>query len=233
MNQFQPVAGGVDRWVMPEAAMNAVVIADGGEALVVDPGTLPSRAATLLDAIVARGDRLVGVVITHAHWDHCFALGAMGGVPAYAHPAAIEELREHGEQQRQEVLGLAGPKTAAELRELDIVLPDTPVSDPVTVRVGAVDVELEPVGRAHTAGDLVVHVPAAAVTITGDLVETADDPQVAESGDVAGWLAALDRLASRAQPLLVPGHGDPCGHERLASHTAFFTHAVAGDGETG
>ena len=45
------IAPGVDRWVMPEASMSAVVVADAGEALVVDPGTLPSRAAELRAAI--------------------------------------------------------------------------------------------------------------------------------------------------------------------------------------
>lgn len=56
----------------------------------------------------------------------------------------------------------------------------------------------------------------------GDLVETADDPQADDSTDVTGWLLALDALEARAQPLLVPGHGDPCGHERLAHHRALL-----------
>lgn len=213
-----PVVPGIDRWVMPEASMNAVVIADGGEALVVDPGTLPARARELRAAIEARGDRVVGVVVSHAHWDHCFALSAFDDVPSFAHPAAIAELLEHGERQREAVLGFAGEQTADALRALTIVAPTQAVGAVHRLRVGALEVELEPIGSAHTGGDLVVHVPARGVTVAGDLVETADDPQLDDSTDVAGWLAALDRLASRAQPLLVPGHGEPCGHERLVHH---------------
>lgn len=217
-----PVASGVDRWVMPEAAMNAVVIADGGEALVVDPGTLPERAAELRAAIELRGDRVIGVVITHAHWDHCFALSTFADVASYAHPAVIAELAAHGEQQRDAVLGFASDETADALRALPIVAPTTPVESPHRLRVGALEVALEPIGSAHTGGDLVVHVPGAGVTVAGDLVETADDAQLDDSTDVPGWLRALDRLAAHAQPLLVPGHGEPCGHERLEHHRALL-----------
>ncbi|SFS07009.1 Glyoxylase, beta-lactamase superfamily II [Agrococcus baldri] len=222
MPELLQVAPGIDRWVMPEATMNAVVIADAGEALVVDPGTLPARAAELRAAIEARGDRVVAVVITHAHWDHCFALAVLDDVPAYAHPATIAELREHGETQREAVLGFSTGATADAVRHLEIVLPGSAVPEPRTLRIGALEVELEPLGPAHTSGDLVIHAPAAGVTIAGDLVETADDPQLDESTEVSGWLRALDRLASHAQPLLVPGHGEPCGHERLAHHRALL-----------
>ncbi|WP_206447438.1 MBL fold metallo-hydrolase [Agrococcus sp. KRD186] len=228
MPELLPVVPGIDRWVMPEAAMNAVVIADAGEALVIDPGTLPSRAAELRAAIEARGDRVVGVVITHAHWDHCFALSAFGDVPSFAHPSAIAELRAHGEAQREAVLGFSTGATADAVRHLEIVLPGTAVPEPRTLRIGALEVELEPLGPAHTGGDLVAHVPAAAVTIAGDLVETADDPQLDGSTDVSGWLRALDRLAAHAQPLLVPGHGEPCGHERLAHHRALLESGRSG-----
>lgn len=227
MTGLVAVAPGVDRWVMPEAAMNAVVVADGGEALVVDPGTLPSRATALRTAVEARGDRVVGVVVTHAHWDHFFALEAFADVPCYAHPTAVEEIREQAESQRAEVLGFAGPETVEQLRALTITAPGVGVAAPLTLRVGALEVLLEPIGRAHTGGDLVVHVPAAGVTVAGDLVETADDPQLGDSGDASGWLGALDRLARSGQPLLVPGHGDPCGHERLDHHRALLA-ALAG-----
>lgn len=217
-----PVAPGVDRWVMPEAAMNAVVVADGDEALIVDPGTLPVRATELRAAVEARGHRVVAVVITHAHWDHCFALSAFADVPSYAHPAAIAELRAHGEAQREAVLGYSSGTTADALRQLELVLPSSAVLEPHTLRIGALEVRLEPLGPAHTGGDLVIHVPAAGVTIAGDLVETAGEPQLDDSTDASGWLRAIDRLEAHAQPLLVPGHGEPCGHERLAHHRALL-----------
>lgn len=228
MPELLPVAPGIDRWVMPEAAMNTVVIADGGDALVVDPGTLPSRAAGLRAAIEARGDRVVAVVVTHAHWDHCFALAAFDDVPSYAHPAAIDELREHGEAQRGAVLGFSMGSTADAVRHLEIVVPTLAVETAHRLRIGALEAELEPLGPAHTGGDLVVHVPAAGVTIAGDLVETADDPQFDGSTDVSGWLRALDRLEAHAQPLLVPGHGETCGHQRLAHHRALLASRRSG-----
>ncbi len=199
------VAAGVLIVTLPEAAMNAVLVVDGGEVLVVDVGATPSRGAELR-ALAERHGRVVAVVVTHPHWDHVFGLGAFADVPSHAHPATIVDLRETGIAQRDALIAFATDSVPAWLRTFVPPLPTHPVAAPTTVRVGGLDVVLDPVGHAHTVGDLALHVPALGVSMLGDLVEVGDPPQLHDA-DLAGWVAALDRLVPDLQPIVVPGHG--------------------------
>lgn len=229
---LEPVADGIDRWVMPEAAMNSYVISSAGEALVVDPGTLPSRASALRDAVEARGDRIVGVVITHAHWDHFLALAAFGDVPSYAHSGAVEHIEAHPEEHR--AAGVASMTaesedgTEAELWRMPVPVPGVPVEDEHVLMVGSLRVVLEPLETAHTAGDLVVHVDPVGVTLTGDVVEVGADPQWGPDSDLEGWLRALEGLGERARPMLLPGHGPPTDSSRLDHHRELIVASIPG-----
>ncbi|QCR18537.1 MBL fold metallo-hydrolase [Agrococcus sp. SGAir0287] len=199
------VAPGVLVVTLPEAAMNAVLVVDGGEVLVVDVGATPTRGAQLR-ALAERHGRVVAVVVTHSHWDHAFGLDAFADVPGHAHPATIDDLRDTGTLQRDAVVAHLEGAVPDGLRTLVPPLPTHPVAERTTLRVGALDVRLDPVGHAHTVGDLVLHVPAVGVSVLGDLVEVGDAPQLHDA-DLAGWVAALDRIGPDLQPIVIPGHG--------------------------
>lgn len=200
-----PLAPGVLVVTLPEAAMNAVLIVDDGEVLVVDVGATPTRGAELR-AFAEQHGRVVAAVVTHPHWDHVFGLGAFSDVPSHAHPATIDDLRETGTLQRDALVALVEGEAPDWLRTFVPPLPTHPVGARTAVRVGALDVVLDPVGHAHTVGDLVLHVPARGVSVLGDLVEVGDPPQLHDA-DLAGWVAALDRMDADLQPIVVPGHG--------------------------
>lgn len=225
--EFERVAEDIDRWVMPEAAMNAYVIASNGEALIVDPGTRPSQAKLLREAVEARGDRVVGTVVTHPHWDHFLALAAFEGMPSYGHEQAVEHIMAHPTEHR--AAGLANGADGDEDEELEtlrVIAPSIPVSDEYTMFVGARRVTLEPQPAAHTGGDLLVHVEGSA-TITGDLIEVGDDPQWDDSSDLDGWMHALDAIEEHGEALLLPGHGAPTDKARIEHHRELLIAAGA------
>lgn len=217
---LEPVAAGIDRWVMPEATMNAYVIASEGEALVVDPGTLPSRGRLLREAVEARGDRIVGTVVTHPHWDHFLALEAFAGIPTYAHVDAVEFIAEHPDEHRAAALADAGGDEE-ELHTLRVVAPEVPVTEAYTMLVGQQRVTLEPQPIAHTPADLTIRVEGVA-TITGDLLEVGADPQWDDSSDLDGWMRALDAIEAYDEPVLLPGHGERADATRIGHHRDLF-----------
>jgi glyoxylase-like metal-dependent hydrolase (beta-lactamase superfamily II) len=79
------------------------------------------------------------------------------------------------------------------------------------------------VGPAHTAGDLVVHLPEEGVVFAGDVVFRRCTP-IGWEGTTANWLAALDRIAALAPAVVVPGHGPLCGVEGVKELRAYFEH---------
>jgi len=76
----------------------------------------------------------------------------------------------------------------------------------LTLDVGGREVRLIEVGPAHTPGDLIVHVPDAAVVFAADVLFV-DVAPVMWAGPTAGWLAALDRILALEPGAVVPGHG--------------------------
>ncbi|AHW64085.1 hypothetical protein CGLY_08200 [Corynebacterium glyciniphilum AJ 3170] len=107
--------------------MNCLLLHDGAEATVVDPGM---GAETLIAQIVAqKGLRITQIVLTHGHIDHVRDLPAVQasyGVVAYMHPADNVFLQ-------REVLDGMGPSGEAH----HVATMDTP-DTPIPVRDGDV-----------------------------------------------------------------------------------------------
>jgi glyoxylase-like metal-dependent hydrolase (beta-lactamase superfamily II) len=84
--------------------------------------------------------------------------------------------------------------------------PTTTFSDSMTVYLGSRRVDISHVGRAHTAGDAVIHVPDSNVLFTGDIVE---DHSACYCGDghFADWGKTLDNIAAFQPDAIAPGRG--------------------------
>jgi glyoxylase-like metal-dependent hydrolase (beta-lactamase superfamily II) len=85
------------------------------------------------------------------------------------------------------------------------VSPDTRITEKMTIDLGKRVVELLFLGRANTAGDLVVYVPDAKIAVVGDIVvhpfPFATQSYIGEWGKVLRKVIAMDTVA------IVPGHG--------------------------
>ena len=85
--------------------------------------------------------------------------------------------------------------------------PTTTFSDRMTVYLGKRRIDLMHLGRAHTAGDSVIHVPDENVMFTGDIVE-AHSACYCGDGHFADWPATLDRIRASDLAAIAPGRGD-------------------------
>ena len=82
--------------------------------------------------------------------------------------------------------------------EVRLARPTRTFRGELALEVGGREVRLIEVGPAHTPGDLVVHVPDARTVLAADILFIGVTP-VMWAGPVKRWLAALDRLSSRAR----------------------------------
>jgi glyoxylase-like metal-dependent hydrolase (beta-lactamase superfamily II) len=195
----------------------------GGEsALLVDTLSTGAQARELVEAARAVTAAPWTVVNTHHHFDHCFGnaevvAAGRGGGGVWAHTEATVLLTERGEQLRRrwyEEMLPDYPDLAAGLAEAPLVTADHTVHTEASVDLGGRRVVLRHLGRGHTAGDLVVHVPDAGVVVAGDLVEQGAPPSFEDSYPLR-WpetVAALLRLVGPADTV-VPGHGAPVDRE--------------------
>ncbi len=88
-----------------------------------------------------------------------------------------------------------------------VVLPTVTLRERLTLHRGRRVIDILHLGRGHTSGDLVVHLPAEGILVAGDLVihpvPYVGNPQ----SHPADWGDTLDRLLALPHAMIVPGHG--------------------------
>lgn len=218
----------------PAGSANAGIVIGDDRTLVLDTRVTPSFGAELASAVLeATGLRVEELVVvnSHFHGDHVFGNGAFRGATIVATAATLEAERSEWARQVDIFLGLR-PHQADDIRAAAPVLPTVGLTGPARIALGGVGVELEPIGPAHTEGDLVASVPEEGVTFVADLVFNGHWPSM-WNADLLGWLCALARVRDRALPTVVPGHG-PVGDrsmlDRMAACLRFLVALELDDG---
>lgn len=135
-------------------------------------------------------------------------------------PQMVAQLRLSVEQQKSMTGGLltdeervsyqsdadAADRYFAEAPSFQIVMPTVVVTDRLTLTRGRRAIVVLYLGRAHTAADLVVYLPADRIAITGDLV-VSPIPLVGSTSHPLEFGAALEQLLALKPSILIPGHG--------------------------
>lgn len=199
---------------------NSGLVARGGGTVVDTFYDLPrTRALRDLYATVLP-EPAVRVVNTHHNGDHCWGnqIFADAGAEVVGHVRCAERFTTEADPATFERLAAMDPAAlgplagfAEALRAFDfsgIVLtpPTVCIDDDTTVDADGLEVRLLSVGPAHTAGDVVVHVPEHGVVYAGDVLFHGCTP-IGWEGTFDGWIGALERIAALEPDVVVPGHG--------------------------
>jgi glyoxylase-like metal-dependent hydrolase (beta-lactamase superfamily II) len=96
--------------------------------------------------------------------------------------------------------------------DIELTPPTTLIDDRLDLDLDGIPVELLYVGPAHTAGDVIVHLPTQRIVFTGDILFRLCTP-IGWEGTYERWYAALDRIVALGPEIIVPGHGPLCGVE--------------------
>lgn len=176
---------------------NAYLIADAGVGLLVDPGAADAGALAVIDAALkAANVRLLkGIVLTHTHPDHT---EGVEGVRAWHTGRGHDELALY-------VHGNEAGRVPEEWRPVVLQGERTLMVGDLVVRC-----LLTP---GHSPGHLTLVLEAAGdlrpeAAIVGDLAAATGSVWVGHpEGDVAQYLASLERIGALAPRVLAPGHG--------------------------
>jgi glyoxylase-like metal-dependent hydrolase (beta-lactamase superfamily II) len=148
-----------------------------------------------------------------------------------AMPAEIARLRaELAAATPEQRNGLAASLREAEayrreLEALQPVLPTIAFDQAMRLVRAQREVELLYLGRAHTDGDLFVHLPAERVVVTGDAV-IGWTPFMGD-GYPEDWVRTLHRLEQLDFAHMIMGHGEVAGTEWLRFFRAYIADLVA------
>ena len=104
--------------------------------------------------------------------------------------------------------------------------PTVLVRDSLTLRQGRRIIRILFLGRGHSRGDLVVHLPAERIVAAGDLV-MAPVQFVGTTSFPADFAEAEDRLIALAPDRIVPGHGPVLEGTRHARLISRMLHSLA------
>jgi glyoxylase-like metal-dependent hydrolase (beta-lactamase superfamily II) len=197
-----------------------------GDVAVIDPGPdIPAHLDALTEALA--GERLTAILCTHTHRDHSPAsrpLGAATGASIVGcAPLALAD---------------DGPRSDdsfdADYRP-DRILSD---GDTVTGEGWTLEAVATP---GHTSNHLCFALPEAGALFSGDHVMGWSTTVVAPpDGDMAAYMASLDKLHARKDAIYYPAHGpavtDPRAHvQRLIDHRhdrerQILAHLAVGEG---
>lgn len=217
---------------------NAGLIVDGDESLMID--TLRDELMThkMLESYrdaTGLDRKEIGVLVnTHRDADHTYGNRLMSHARIVATEACKRGIAERPPtaildllQNRPEgpigdyIFRLFGPPF--EFQGVNPTLPNETFTGRYDLKVGDKDVHMIEVGPAHTASDVLVHVPSNRAVYTGDIVFLTNTPVIWE-GPHENWVAALDLIMSMDVDTVIPGHGPITDKAGVAKVKQYFEH---------
>ena len=192
-------------WVEGGASNSGFIVGSTG-VVVIDAQMSPAAARIAIAEIAKITPKPVNaVIITHSDPDH------VGGLPAYPSGTAIIEQ----ENSRAAILASAAdpaapPMLAALYHNLAANFPATKlVGESEKVTIAGVQMELIYVAPGHSAGDLIIYVPAQKVVFAGDVLttNTGQFPIIHVGGSSLGWMEAMRKILSLKVNAIISGHG--------------------------
>jgi glyoxylase-like metal-dependent hydrolase (beta-lactamase superfamily II) len=232
------VADGVWAYLQPDGGWgwsNAGLVTGDRTSLLVDTLfdlRLTSEMLEAMRRVTPAAEEIATVVNTHANGDHCYGNALLTGSEIIASARCAEEMAQLPASAMADIMGSAASLGAAGAFLTRIFAPftfdDIPAAYPTTtfesrldLRIADRRVTLLEVGPAHTAGDVVVHLPDDGVVFTGDILFHGGHP-IVWAGPVSNWVAACDRVLELDAAVIVPGHGPLATPTAVADLRGYF-----------
>ena len=234
------VADGVFAYLQPDGGWgwsNAGLVAGAEGSLLVDTLFDLRLTTEMLEAMsdITDGRPIQTLVNTHANGDHCFGNQLVEGATVIASAASAAEMdqtppamlaammrADFGETTNAYLRAAFGP---FEFNGIEAPKVDRTFSGRLTIESGGRAAELIEVGPAHTAGDVLVHLPDDRVIFTGDILFI-DGTPIVWDGPIQNWIDACRTIIDLDCRAIVPGHGpltDIGGVEAVADYLSHVT----------
>lgn len=191
-----------------EGDPNSGVIVGDDSVMVVEAQATPRLAQKVIDCIRSVTDKPIShVVLTHYHAVRVLGASAFGAGQVIMSEAARNMVAERGKEDWDSEFQRFPRLFQGHESIPGLTWPTTTFNGKMTVWLGRRRVDILQLGRAHTAGDAVIHVPDQNVMFTGDIVE-AHSACYCGDGHFADWGTTLEAIRDYDLAAIAPGRGD-------------------------
>ncbi len=191
-----------------EGDPNSGVIIGDDSVMIVEAQATPRLANKVIEKVREVTDKPIShVVLTHYHAVRVLGASAFGAQQIIMSDMARAMVVERGQEDWDSEFQRFPRLFEGHESIPGLTWPTTTFSDTMSVYLGNRRVDLMHLGRAHTAGDVVIHVPDANVMFTGDIVEYHSACYCGD-GHFADWGDTLDEIRAFGVDAIAPGRGD-------------------------
>ena len=191
-----------------EGDPNSGVIIGDTSVMIVEAQATPRLANKVIEKVREVTDKpITHVMLTHYHAVRVLGASAFGASQIIMSDAARSMVMERGQEDWDSEFQRFPRLFEGHESIPGLTYPTTTFSDAMTVYLGKRRVDIKHIGKAHTAGDAVIHVPDQNVLFTGDIVE---DHSACYCGDghFADWGNTLNAIKAYDADAIAPGRGD-------------------------
>ncbi|SFC70468.1 MBL fold metallo-hydrolase [Tropicimonas isoalkanivorans] len=200
---------GRDLWAFTaEGDPNSGVIIGDDSVMVVEAQATPRLAAKVIEKIREVTDKpITHLALTHYHAVRVLGASAYGADQVIMGATARAMVVERGQQDWDSEFQRFPRLFEGHESIPGLTWPTTTFTAGMSVFLGNRRVDLMHLGRAHTAGDIVIHVPDENVMFTGDIVEYHSACYCGD-GHFGDWGTTLDAIKAFDVDAIAPGRGD-------------------------
>lgn len=191
-----------------EGDPNSGVIIGDDSVMIVEAQATPRLANKVIEKVREVTDKPIShVVLTHYHAVRVLGASAFGANQIIMGETARSMVVERGQEDWDSEFQRFPRLFEGHESIPGLTYPTTTFSEDMTVYLGNRQINLMHLGRAHTAGDIVIHVPDQNVMFTGDIVEYHSACYCGD-GHYGEWGNTLDNIAAFDVDAIAPGRGD-------------------------
>jgi len=190
-----------------EGDPNSGVIVGDDSVMIVEAQATPRLAQKVIACVREVTDKPIShLVLTHYHAVRVLGASAFGADQTIMSDAARAMVAERGQEDWDSEFQRFPRLFEGHESIPGLTWPTTTFSGRMSVYLGTRRIDLMQLGRAHTAGDIAIHVPDQNVMFTGDIVE---DRSACYCGDghFGDWGGTLDAIAAFEVDAVAPGRG--------------------------
>ena len=191
-----------------EGDPNSGVIIGDDSVMIVEAQATPRLAQKVIEKVREVTDKpITHVTLTHYHAVRVLGASAFGANQVIMGEKARAMVAERGQEDWDSEFQRFPRLFEGHESIPGLTWPTTTFNDRMTVYLGNRRVDLMHLGRAHTAGDIVVYVPDANTMFTGDIVEYHSACYCGD-GHFHDWPGTLGRIRNFNLDAIAPGRGD-------------------------